>query len=567
MKKKTSGIFSISNRFVAFAVLAVLVPSLSMGVMLYTMLYSTLAEKVEQKFIDSADIVEREISLWFKERNHDLTVFADSFILSENFDKYLEAGRDGSAGDVGPPLHVRIMQRYLETLQAEFDDYAHLFVLDRYGTIVVSSDEGSEKTIVNMVMPPHQASIPAQHLRGDLFFDKESGEPRMVLGVPLLRSSGGEYQGVLAVEVRLNGMLPLLSSALGREREYAVPASVSLLELKSGRQLLSTYKGRLIEGAVVEQAVNGTRQLREFTTFSGERMMGLLVPFVDFDWGLLLVCRYDDVFTRLVDSRNRNIFVICIFGILLGMAAYSLVRQIMVRLALLTEGARRVAAGDLDIRLPVQKDDEIGFTINVFNEMVATLKESQEQLELLATIDPLTSLVNRKQAMALLRDHFDYYRRYRTPLSVMMIDVDHFKQVNDTYGHQAGDEVLRQVSALFVKNLRNVDTAGRYGGEEFLVILPESSEDVALLAAERLRKAVEHHLCLFEGNTIRVRVSIGVSRIVDQDADQLAVVRRADMALYRAKEQGRNQVVYRPSDNGSGNGPGKIVPLPKSAQK
>jgi diguanylate cyclase (GGDEF)-like protein len=208
-----------------------------------------------------------------------------------------------------------------------------------------------------------------------------------------------------------------------------------------------------------------------------------------------------------------------------------------------------VADGDLDVRLPVRRNDEIGFATTVFNEMVANLKLSQTKLEQLATTDPLTGLNNRKRVMSILGDHYKYYRRYKTEFSVLMLDVDHFKDVNDTYGHQAGDMVLKQVAELFNENLRNVDSAGRYGGEEFLVILAESGGDESIQAAERIRKAVANHVVIYEDQEIQVRISVGIGQIHKQDGDEQQILRRADMALYRAKNQGRNRVVYLADDD------------------
>ncbi len=109
--------------------------------------------------------------------------------------------------------------------------------------------------------------------------------------------------------------------------------------------------------------------------------------------------------------------------------------------------------------------------------------------------------------------------------------------------------VLKQVAELFNENLRNVDSAGRYGGEEFLVILAESGVDESIQVAERIRKAVANHVVIYEDQEIQVRISIGIGQIHKQDGDEQQVLRRADMALYRAKNEGRNRVVYLADDD------------------
>jgi diguanylate cyclase (GGDEF)-like protein len=125
-----------------------------------------------------------------------------------------------------------------------------------------------------------------------------------------------------------------------------------------------------------------------------------------------------------------------------------------------------------------------------------------------------------------------------------MADLDHFKQVNDNYGHLAGDAVLRKVGKIFNETLRSIDTAGRYGGEEFLIILDNTGEQEAEQTAERIRKAVEESRITRDGKTIQVTISIGVATICDMvSMDDGQLIGIADKALYEAKQQGRNRIV------------------------
>lgn len=226
------------------------------------------------------------------------------------------------------------------------------------------------------------------------------------------------------------------------------------------------------------------------------------------------------------------------------MIAYLFARQIITPLTALTKGSLEVANGNLNIALPVQQNDELGFATKMFNQMVAELKLSHTKLEQLATTDALTQLANRKQIMKRLFKHFEYYQRYTAEFSILMIDIDHFKKINDTYGHLTGDAVLMQVAKIFQETLRNVDIAGRYGGEEFLVILAETSGEQAMRTAERIRQAVENHTFSFATSSIKATISIGVARILENEKDENSLVSRADQALYQAKAKGRNRVVY-----------------------
>jgi len=160
-----------------------------------------------------------------------------------------------------------------------------------------------------------------------------------------------------------------------------------------------------------------------------------------------------------------------------------------------------------------------------------------------STRDPLTGLGNRGATISELQNRFDLSRRHERPLSVIMCDLDHFKDINDTYGHGAGDVVLAAFGERVRLNLRGTDLAGRIGGEEFLLILPETDMEGALLLAERLRSAVGDNPYPLSTGPIRVTCSLGVAERIVDDRDGGSLLGRVDGALYLAKRQGRNLVV------------------------
>ena len=178
------------------------------------------------------------------------------------------------------------------------------------------------------------------------------------------------------------------------------------------------------------------------------------------------------------------------------------------------------------------------------------LLEVNERLRHMSQTDGLTGLDNRRHLNDRLEEMFQHAQRLAEPFSCVMCDLDHFKSVNDTHGHQAGDEVLKQLSAILKDEAREIDRVGRYGGEEFMVLLPGTVLDAAVTFAERVRKQVEAHTFTFDGTSIRRTASFGVSAWphprIPPDCD--ALVRAADDALYVAKEMGRNRVVRFESD-------------------
>jgi diguanylate cyclase (GGDEF)-like protein len=172
------------------------------------------------------------------------------------------------------------------------------------------------------------------------------------------------------------------------------------------------------------------------------------------------------------------------------------------------------------------------------------LAGANETLRRFAVTDALTGLHNRRNVEALLHEMFEHSVRLHEPLACAMFDLDHFKSVNDTHGHQAGDAVLQQLAGILKASAREIDKVGRYGGEEFIVLLPGTVLDAAVTFAERTRQQVESHTFTFEGGSLRRTMSCGVAAFPHPRIEHReALVKAADDALYVAKELGRNRVV------------------------
>lgn len=247
-------------------------------------------------------------------------------------------------------------------------------------------------------------------------------------------------------------------------------------------------------------------------------------------------------------NRNMRHFIGVIFlaglGVAIGGGAW-LTRSVLLPVGELEQGARHFAAGDLSCRLDAVREDELGRLMTTFNLMAETLEETQHHLREQSIRDPLTGLYNRREFMRLLTEEVERVRRYRHPLTLMMLDLDFFKRVNDTYGHPAGDAVLKGVARTIREELRTVDTVARYGGEEFAAILPETPWPEAKAAAERICRVVRgRQLAVSGAETIQVTVSIGLA-VFPNDADsEQALLAAADKALYRAKRGGRDRVCW-----------------------
>lgn len=194
----------------------------------------------------------------------------------------------------------------------------------------------------------------------------------------------------------------------------------------------------------------------------------------------------------------------------------------------------------------VFKDDILDGAVIAFRDITVqkmhlqSLEAINELLEKQATTDALTGIFNRMKFNKTLTNEIQRTERYNTPLSLIIFDIDHFKQVNDTYGHLAGDNVLKNLAKLVVSNLREIDIFARWGGEEFVIQTPETALDGAIKLAEKLRSKIENYDF---SEPKKVTTSFGVTTFQRGD-NSISFVNRADEALYRAKEGGRNQVVY-----------------------
>lgn len=171
----------------------------------------------------------------------------------------------------------------------------------------------------------------------------------------------------------------------------------------------------------------------------------------------------------------------------------------------------------------------------------AKLEMAKDELLCLSRIDKLTALWNRGYWEERLNDEFKRNQRSDSSVTLVMLDIDHFKNINDTYGHQIGDEAIRGVSRLLTENSRAIDICGRYGGEEFAAVLPDTDVDGAIIFCERLRRAIEGYVLYGEGKEIKLTVSLGIALLdkrIKYPADWIV---SADKALYKSKEGGRNQ--------------------------
>jgi diguanylate cyclase (GGDEF)-like protein len=544
-----SGLHSIKSKITVFALLATLIPSLTMGWLFYVQNRRLLSGKISQELENVTAHASREIDLWFKERLYDARVFASSYVVTESLEKLL-AGAGPLAGD--PAL--RRLQDYLRSVRGKFTDYEELLVLAPDGQVVASSAER-----------PGQVNMPdgwlARARSGEAILGVPSWDETLRTGIvavsqPIV-SADESFLGVLAAKLNFRGIREILKS-------YS-PGDVSGLYLvtpggtvvASTRPPVSGFMAATLPAAEVNRLFAQEGALLEYAGLHGHEMIGTLKKVPSIAFGVVAEKERGAAYAEIYRLRNMTIGLVGVLLLAIGVGAYLFGLTIVRPLDRLIGGAAKVATGDLDVDLPMPGRGELRYMTEVFNHMVEqlrlgrkeldeinqTLRDRNRELQELSVTDSLTGLFNRKHMWETLTREVQTFKRYGRPLAVLMIDIDHFKRYNDSYGHLAGDEVLRRMAAVFRGSLRASDYVARYGGEEFLVVLPDAGGTTAEQVAERIRALAAAEEFAGDGGPARVTVSVGIASASDQESEPESLVRNADAALYRAKETGRNRVV------------------------
>lgn len=261
-------------------------------------------------------------------------------------------------------------------------------------------------------------------------------------------------------------------------------------------------------------------------------------------WFVQVVLPTNEAFEPIQGLKAHAYLLAGGLSLLAAVICWWVIRRLLAPLAAASREMRQFAEGSQDLHeLPITRQDEIGDLIGSFNLLSNQRRNLQTELEHLARTDALTGLPNRRYFMEAAGQELLRGSRFGTRLSLLMLDVDHFKHVNDTYGHATGDRVLKKLAETCRATLREVDFIARLGGEEFAVILPQTDHAAALEAAERVRLAVEEaRVPLEQGLPVCITTSIGVATQVDDSMNIDTLLSQADRALYEAKHLGRNRV-------------------------
>jgi diguanylate cyclase (GGDEF)-like protein len=539
---------SIRSRILAFAVLAALLPSGAMLGISYTQNRRALEKKVTEDLLSQSAQSARATGVWLKERLLDLRVFAISDEVMNTLDP---SGSARNSGVTSATLSQGRLRDYLLSLHERFGDFEQLMVLDLNGKVVASSGD----SISEIKLPDDWKSVlrSENQLIGETYWDQKAGRPKLVIAVPAQRADG-RLVGAFAAELNLAPVRLLLRSFTADTNAGILIVTAKGSPIETSEGLTPVLVQTRLAPPTIKKLLQSPRTAFSFTSFNGRDVIGTLEYVPQVNWAVVSQVSSEAAFSQVRRFRDIALLVIALLLLLVSATGYRLGLLIARPLDRLAKGAGEVAAGDLAVDLPeAAAGGEVGYLTDVFNHMVSrlregrreldliheTLRKKNEELEMLSTTDSLTGLDNHRSLMQRLDEEEARCKRERRSFSVLVGDVDHFKQYNDAFGHPAGDEVLKAISDIMRDAARPIDCVARYGGEEFVVLMPDTGPADALELAEHIRARVAAKK--FTGR--KMTLSIGVAAFPEDADNAEALISIADEALYQAKREGRDRAI------------------------
>jgi len=476
-----------------------------------------------------------EVGQWLDERLYDLRVAASSYTVSENLTRV--------QGRAGPAALIRLRD-YLNSVRERSADCEALVVLDARGHVVAGS--GGRMSGVQFSLDKLNGLRTGEALIGDAYWDTGIAKPAVTLAVPV-RDADGRFLGALTAKINLRAVgdvLERLSAGDGaagaaQAQDVYVITDQGRLILRAGQSSAELMRTKL-PPAATQTLLDKEGVAVTYKRADGPEVVATQRRLPALHWAAVVEMPR----SALQEAGGLGggtvaslVLLLAAIGAITGLIALVIVRP----LRRLTTVVEKVAAGDLSVEVPVGGTGEIGMLSQVFKNLVTRVreKESQGELERLSVTDALTGLYNRRHLMGTLANEVQRSRRLRRTFSVLLADVDHFKQYNDTHGHLAGDAALVTIAEILRRTTRGVDSVARYGGEEFVVMLIEAPLSTALIVAERIRARVAAEA--FDGGPMTV--SVGAAEYPAHGDTPEELIASADAAMYEAKNAGRDRVI------------------------
>ncbi len=522
---------SIRSRIIVFSILITFLPASGLGWLFYHNNQEMIAENAEHELVSASRTTHIAVSQWFQARGYDIKVFSSSFVVTENLANFYRkpGASEQSKQDIAD---------YFALLLDQFESISALLLFDQSGKLIVSTEVQPQLTVLDSAWMPDAGKMPTAQV------SVNAAAGSITISMPVT-SSSQELHGWIAGVIPVSEFVDLIETTLPRDIEHW------LLVGTSGTSTHNILHGSIglnrpqhvFSPSELEKAFSDKDQLVEMADIQSQTVYAIATEIENFPLDVVLLRTTTDVYADVDRLKNMSYLLTAMLMLITGILAIGLARSILKPLTQLKLAAKAVSEGNLSVNVSQLRDDELGQVVKVFNEMVENLALTHNELELLSITDPLTGLFNRERMMSLMTNSVERYRRYHQVFSVIMVDIDHFKMVNDQYGHQAGDAVLEKIGQIFMSELRTIDVAARYGGEEFIILLDQVDVKAAFQTAERIRIAVENTDFEVGAFSIGCTLSLGVTTMSREDQTEADLIGEADAALYIAKGAGRNQTM------------------------
>lgn len=535
---------SIKSKIIVFSILATLIPSLGLGILSFRQNEAMISENVTRELRALANYAGRELDLWTKDQIYIARELSTSKILIESL---------SLANQRELITKPKLLEHYLRLVHKKLETVLELTVIDADKQIIASSAESPVAVLPpenwpesasiqgNVVVPPH--------------WNTHYAAAALSISVPVL-SPDDFILGALIVTFDLRNIQSSLKDSVKS------PLGEVLLLDKSGHIMLDSNILTLeaenttsFDPVVLLRLQENPGEGEIFEGLFQEKVFGLAYMSEKPSITIIAKRSYESIYAAW--EQQRNLFAGLISTVLLIVAtiAFRMGHEIVVPLKKLIKVTEKIVKGDLNVKLTAIQHNELGQLTLMFNQMTDKLRQNQAEitaasvtmqqknqlLEKLSITDSLTGLYNRNKLNSIINDQLARYARNKRPFAVLMIDVDYFKALNDNLGHVAGDEILASVAKKISHCIRSVDFAARYGGDEFIIILTETTVDEAMKTAERIRSHVISIFCNTVNEAVKVTLSIGIIQSELEDTSLTALLSRVDSALYEAKRAGRNQ--------------------------
>ncbi|MBR0911383.1 sensor domain-containing diguanylate cyclase [Bradyrhizobium japonicum] len=540
----------------------VLVGTLAAGAALIS--YRNTAALIENNLAGTASMVSGRLDRFMATRRQEMKLFAELQPMEQLWQ--------------GDPAALRSS---LEALQHSFD-FAWIGFADVNGNVVAATGgmlqgksvaarpwfkQGLERVAVGDV---HEALLLAS-----LLMQRANNEPYRFVDIAVpVRDAGGKLLGVLGGHLDWNWATSLIKDVEANDGN--ADATLSIIS-KDGMTLVGPQKETIRYSgddlAAILKAGDGTfretrdgqQMLTAFHVGSGYR------DYQGLNW-IVTASQPASVALKAAIASAQMILAIGAATALIALSLAVLVsRRIAAPIIAFTQEADRIGRAHGPTMLARQsgsaevvqlsralrsllrriglaeertKEAELRATENAMQ-----LQEDMLKLRHLADTDFMTGLMNRRSFLAVADDTVAYCRRYKRNMATLMIDIDHFKKINDTHGHAAGDDAIKRVAEIVSQSIRTTDKAARFGGEEFVVLLREIDQETAILLADRIRTSIESARVTHENLVIPITVSVGLALFDESDRDVQDIIERADQGLYVAKKTGRNRTFLMPAED------------------